>query len=182
MTQCAPSTEKGTDSLFLFAAILLPCVLGSTTHQVAVGANSTLTFFPANITITAGDVVQWIWASGNNSVVSGNITACTPSGVFATNVTNPPFNYSFTFTNAGVYPYYSGPHCEQGQIGEIIVFASSTTTGNTTGTHTSSTSSTSTHSTSSTSTTGSSTTTSGAVSGVVASFSLVLLGLCVFLM
>ncbi len=96
--------------------------------HVAVGPNGVLEFQPAQVTIHAGDTVQWTWMSGSHNVVSG--TNCTADGVFCSPddtkcniapVENVGFQYSHTFAQPGTFPYFCFPHCAGGMKGTIVV-------------------------------------------------------------
>lgn len=84
-------------------------------------------------TIHVGDTVQWSWSSSTHGVVSGTCTGsgggggyggayggCTPDNKFASGVHAGPYTYTFTFTQAGSYPYYCAVH-EQMMKGKIEV-------------------------------------------------------------
>ncbi|HRP62729.1 MAG TPA: plastocyanin/azurin family copper-binding protein [Phycisphaerales bacterium] len=115
-------------------AILAAAVLGAssavfaggTVHQVLVGPGNTYT--PANITIEAGDTIDWVWVAGIHGVSSGEGGLF--DGLFNSGLRSAPWTYSFTFTQAFVednprpdnrYPYYCAPHWQQGMIGSVTV-------------------------------------------------------------
>lgn len=60
-------------------------------------------YTPKTITIKAGDTVTWV----NNDVVRH--TATSNDGVFDGDLPSKG-SYSYTFTEAGTYPYYCAPH------------------------------------------------------------------------
>lgn len=68
-------------------------------------------FDPKEVTIQVGDTVEWIWNDNKqHAVVSGNGNTGQPDGVFNSGVHRAPFTYSFTFQDAGKFPYYCGVH------------------------------------------------------------------------
>jgi plastocyanin len=85
-------------------------------------------------TIHVGDTVQWSWSGSTHGVVSGTCTGnggggggygatyggCTSDGKFSSGVKAGPATFSFTFTQAGSYPYYCAIH-EQMMKGKIEV-------------------------------------------------------------
>ena len=89
------------------------------TVQVRVGAGG-LRFNPQNVTIQAGDTVQWSWVASGHSSTSG--TPGNPDGIWDSGVQNSGFVFSHTFSTAGTFPYYCTPHgacC--GMIGSVTV-------------------------------------------------------------
>jgi plastocyanin len=109
--------------------------MGPTTHTVIVGpASSMFIFDPATLTIHVGDTVQWMWATGGHSVVSGTFSGTPPmempDGKFCSpndtncdtfQASNPPATYQHTFTTAGSFPYYCAFHANIGMLGTIEV-------------------------------------------------------------
>lgn len=88
------------------------------TIQVSVGDGGNF-FAPEDVTIHAGDTVQWTW-QGNfgHSVTSGTGS---PSGLFDTGVQKGPFSFSFTFQNTGTFDYYCQVHAAMGMTGVVRV-------------------------------------------------------------
>jgi hypothetical protein len=61
-------------------------------------------FQPATVTVTSGDTVEWTnTTAGNHQIVSDD-------GIFASGTLTPGKSYSFTFKDAGKYPYHDGLH------------------------------------------------------------------------
>ena len=77
------------------------------TVQVKVGAGG-LKFTPANVTIQAGDTVQWVWRRNDHSTTSG--TPGVPDGIWDSGVQNTGFVFNHTFPAAGTFPYYCSVH------------------------------------------------------------------------
>jgi len=90
--------------LFFSAAVLvlaLPASSSAATESVKIVPGA---FSPANVTIAAGDAVQWTnTTNGNHQIVSD-------TGNFASSTLTPGQSYSFTFKAAGKYEYHDGLH------------------------------------------------------------------------
>ncbi len=81
---------------------------------------SGLTFVPDTLTITAGDTVEWHWATGSHTVTEG--TPCTPAGGgFSYNLNSGNPIVTHTFSTAGTVDYFCVPHCGLGMTGVITV-------------------------------------------------------------
>ena len=77
-------------------------------------------------TIHVGDTVKWTWPSASHGVSSGTCTGggggggyygyggggCTADNKFSSGVHAGPYEFSFTFTQVGTYPYYCLVHEE----------------------------------------------------------------------
>lgn len=112
-------------SKFLFvvccAAITTLLSAKAATIQVEVGADG-LKFTPQDVTIQAGDTIEWTWSASGHSSTSG--TAGHPDGLWDSGVQNSGFVFSRTFTTPGAFPYYCSVHgicC--GMIGSVTVVA-----------------------------------------------------------
>jgi plastocyanin len=95
-------------------------------------------------TIRVGDTVQWTWSGSTHGVVSGTCSGtggggggyvgggngtygygqsdCRPDGLFTSGRHDGPFTYSYTFTQAGSYPYFCGVH-QTMMKGRVVVNA-----------------------------------------------------------
>src|SRR3954471_6407046 len=102
-----------TRSLCLFwVAGLLLATTGTAlpaTFKVSVGDGADA-FAPANLTIHAGDTVQWDWADPqiSHTVTSGKDGKA--SGLFDSLGHRAPFTFSFTFTDVGTFEYFCRFH------------------------------------------------------------------------
>ncbi|MDX1953539.1 MAG: Ig-like domain-containing protein [Verrucomicrobiota bacterium] len=103
-------------SLLFAIAAAAHLTLHAATHNVSVGNNF---FNPANITINQGDTVRWTWIGNGHTVTSG--TRPTASGLFNSGLRNNGAVFTFTFNDAGVFPYFCQPHA--GQNGSVTVQA-----------------------------------------------------------
>jgi len=111
--------DKQRLAVVAFAAVLAGSVSASA-DTFFVGMTGT-SFAPNTLTIKEGDTVTWI----NNdefaphTATSGN--PCTSDGKFNSGGIDPGGDFSFTFTDAGAYPYYCLFHCLAGMTGNITV-------------------------------------------------------------
>src|ERR1041385_4994766 len=92
--------------LFLFMAMAM-ANLGAATIEVQVGQEP-LKFTPPMVTIQVGDTVQWNFVSSGHTTTSG--TPGSPDGLWDSGIQNPGSTFSFTFTEAGSFPYFCTPH------------------------------------------------------------------------
>lgn len=102
--------------------------LWAETHEVQVGIDLP-GYFPDDLTIKAGDTVNWVWVGGageamGHSVTSGN--AGTANGLFDSGIQHKGFTFSHTFQDTGSFPYYCIPHYAVGMQGVVKVVAAST--------------------------------------------------------
>ena len=97
---------------------------GGPTKTVAVGPGGSLKFEPAEITITPGTTVKWVWESDNHNVVpesqpEGSSWKGTPGAPSKTY--NTGYTYTHTFQTTGTYEYYCQPHRAAGMVGSVVV-------------------------------------------------------------
>ena len=81
-------------------------------------------FVPEIVNINPGDTVRWIWRGGSqapHTVTSGNINTGEHDGLFNSPLRNAPYQFSYTFNNAGKYDYFCAPHREMGMYGTVNV-------------------------------------------------------------
>ncbi|QDI89462.1 hypothetical protein Nisw_07955 [Candidatus Nitrosopumilus sp. SW] len=91
---------------------------GPTTHTVDMpkgtsvpGCEETNTcYLPADLTINAGDTVEWVNVDTAAHTVTGGSPADGPSGVFDSSLVMGGASYSFTFEDAGSYDYFCMVH------------------------------------------------------------------------
>ena len=67
-------------------------------------------YLPADITINAGDTVEWTNSDTAAHTVTGGSPADGPSGVFDSSLVMGGASYSFTFNDAGMYDYFCMVH------------------------------------------------------------------------
>lgn len=72
---------------------------------------SNFSFNPAEVTVKAGTTIVWT----NQDNVGHTVTSDT--GLFDSGILNNGGTFSFTFTQAGTYPYYCRPHGGAGGVG-----------------------------------------------------------------
>lgn len=81
---------------------------------------TSLTFSPANLTVTAGTTVTWVWQSSGHSLDSG--AGCSPDSKFSSNgIQSAGFQMTHTFNTPGTYPFFCGVHCGSNMKGTITV-------------------------------------------------------------
>lgn len=67
-------------------------------------------YLPADLTINAGDTVEWVNVDTAAHTVTGGSPADGPSGVFDSSLVMGGASYSFTFEDAGSYDYFCMVH------------------------------------------------------------------------
>ena len=75
-------------------------------------------FLPSTVTIAVGESVTWENTDEMMHFATSGI-ALTPDGVFDSGMMNPGAEFSFTFNDAGTYPYYCMVH--PWMVGTVIV-------------------------------------------------------------
>ena len=91
---------------------------GPTTHSVDIPKGTSVPgceennscFSPADITINAGDTVEWINVDTAAHTVTGGSPSDGPSGVFDSSLVMANASYAFTFNDAGSYDYFCMVH------------------------------------------------------------------------
>ena len=78
-------------------------------------------FVPQVVNINPGDTVRWTWRSGTHTVTSGNVSTGQHDGVFNSPLRSAPYQFSYTFNNAGKFDYFCVPHREMGMYGTVNV-------------------------------------------------------------
>ena len=91
-------------SFFALTLLAAACLAGRgvTTNLVRMG---NYFFTPTNLTINIGDTVTW-----SNTVLSPPHDTTGPSNLWASSQFASPNKFSFTFSNAGNYPYVCAIH------------------------------------------------------------------------
>jgi plastocyanin len=94
------------------------------TQEVTVGPGGRLVFEPAEIEITPGTTVRWVWDSNNHNIVvdeqpEGAGWEGTEGGPGTTYDTG--HTYTHTFETTGTYEYACEPHRSAGMLGTVIV-------------------------------------------------------------
>jgi plastocyanin len=112
----------------LAALITLACAAAASAGQVRVNASG-FAFSPADVTLSQGDHVVWVWTGGSHTVTSGDLNT-----VPNTNVGDGKFNsglpalpplstFSWKSDMTGTEPYYCIPHLP-GMAGTLTMLAS----------------------------------------------------------
>lgn len=106
--------------------VLLTVVLSITITRV----NATIvtvtqqgnTFAPANISVTVGDTVRWVWTSGFHTTTSSDIP--TGAATWDSELSAEVPQYDYEVKVAGTYNYVCTPHIDLGMIGTITATGS----------------------------------------------------------
>jgi plastocyanin len=100
------------------AALLLwsSATATAATVYVAVRGSVHASFTPKDVTIKAGDTVQWNWT---DDLSAHSVTSRT--GLFASGSHREGFSFSYTFSNPGTFAYYCPAHANQ--TGTVTVTA-----------------------------------------------------------
>ena len=106
---------------FLFIS-LFATMLWSQDHIISVTNN---VFTPADITITAGETIQWQNTQGFHNVNGTQATYPNNPESFG-NATGTGWTFDHTFTATGSYDYQCDPHVGFGMVGTITVNPAST--------------------------------------------------------
>ncbi len=91
---------------------------GPTTHTVDIPVGTSVPgceesnacYSPANITINAGDTVNWMNTDSAAHTVTGGSPADGPSGVFDSSLVMAGAEFAFTFNDSGSYDYFCMVH------------------------------------------------------------------------
>ena len=91
---------------------------GPTTHTVDIPVGTSVPgceesnacYLPADITINAGDTVNWVNIDSAAHTVTGGSPADGPSGVFDSSLVMASAEYAFTFNDSGSYDYFCMVH------------------------------------------------------------------------
>ncbi|MEZ4387824.1 MAG: plastocyanin/azurin family copper-binding protein [Candidatus Krumholzibacteriia bacterium] len=112
---------KNTLTTFLLSALLIALAGSALAADVNV-TQTGFTFDPADVTIQAGDTVIWSWSTGAHTVTSGVDLGDPDAGdLFDATLDSANPTFSFTFNDAGVFPYFCRPHVSLGMTGTIRV-------------------------------------------------------------
>jgi plastocyanin len=93
-------------------------------NTVLVGPENQLVYEPAELTVTVGDTVTWVWESDTHNVVpSSQPDSANWSGTEGGDdqLYDQGHEYSYTFETAGTYEFYCTPHESAGMTGTITV-------------------------------------------------------------
>ena len=98
--------------------VVMEETVGPQTHTVEVPAGTSVPgcedtdscYSPANITINAGDTVEWPNMDTAAHTVTGGSPADGPSGVFDSSLLMADATFAFTFEDAGEYDYFCMVH------------------------------------------------------------------------
>ncbi len=101
--------------------LLVPTLADAVTHTVN---QEGLTWNPSEITIEAGDTVEWVWSGGSHTVTSGSDLDDPEVGqLFDTPLNSSNTSVSFTFTQVGTQDFFCRPHLNFGMTGTVNIIA-----------------------------------------------------------
>lgn len=108
-------------TILLIIALAITTAAQATIHTIT---QQGTTFSPANLQVSVGDVVRWVWTSGAHTTTSKSI----PAGAagWDSPLTSGVQSFEYTVTVAGTYNYVCTPHESMGMVGQ---FTASATTG-----------------------------------------------------
>ena len=113
---------KSRNLVLAAAAALALAAAAPATAALVVVQQTSLTFSPADITITAGDTVRWVRTSLTHTVTNGTGTSDPNVGTLfdaPLSAASPSFQYIFIV--AGDVPYFCRPHLLMGMTGIVRV-------------------------------------------------------------
>ncbi len=99
---------------------------GGATKTVKVGPGGKLVFEPADLQISPGTTVKWVWESNTHNVIPES----QPDGAgwkgtgSESETFDSGYTYEHTFSTAGSYEYFCQPHKTAGMTGTIQVGSS----------------------------------------------------------
>ncbi len=95
---------------------------GGLPADVVIEARPSRTFFPADVTVEIGDIVEWKNVGGFHNV-NGTQDAYPDNPESFTNggASADAWTYRFTFTQPGLYNYHCDPHVGLGMVGTVLV-------------------------------------------------------------
>ncbi len=104
--------------------IIIFCFLfASLSHGATVNVSAQdYNFNPSTVTINVGDTVLWTNNGGEHTTTSGP-PSCVPDGIWNSGALLQGQSFSYTFTTAGIFPYFCEFHCDINMIGTVIVNA-----------------------------------------------------------
>ena len=94
---------------FLLALLAISLVAPLSNAAVVTVEMRGIQFVPKNLTINAGDTVTWV---NRDSTLHDTVSGVNrvPAGIWRSALFGLGGSFSFTFTNAGTFPYYCTPH------------------------------------------------------------------------
>ncbi|MBN2637187.1 MAG: T9SS type A sorting domain-containing protein [Prolixibacteraceae bacterium] len=112
-------TKSTNIPLVLLLVIFSYASVAQTKHTVEVSNNK---FTPKQLTIRAGDTVEWKNIQGSHNVNGTTSTYSSNPESFGNSV-GSNWTYSYVFNTPGTYDYRCDPHIAFGMVGSIVVEA-----------------------------------------------------------
>jgi len=113
-------TAGGATAATAAAASTAGTAAAQSSKEVVVGPGGSLVFEPAELYVSPGTTVNFVWESDNHNIV---VDSQPEEGGWEGHepLENEGFEYSHTFETLGEYEYYCAPHRSSGMVGTIIV-------------------------------------------------------------
>jgi len=90
-------------------------------RTIAVGPGGSLRFDPAEVTVSTGATVEWVWESDFHTVtVESQPEGANWNGT-GEETHDEGYTHVHTFSTAGTYEYFCQPHRSQGMVGTLTV-------------------------------------------------------------
>lgn len=106
--------------LLITLCLVLTAIFSQAQDHIIIASG--LSFTPNNLTINAGETVQWQNQSGVHNVNGSQATfPSNPQSFFSGTAAAAPWTFDFTFTIPGTYQYQCDPHSGVGMNGTITV-------------------------------------------------------------
>lgn len=94
---------------------------GGGTQEITVGPGGDLVFDPAEVTVSAGTTVEWVWDSSFHTVTPESQPDGADWSGTGTETQDEGYTHSHTFDVTGTYEYYCDPHRGSGMVGTLTV-------------------------------------------------------------
>jgi plastocyanin len=118
-TDNGTTTNNEENNTQMLSAQMVDCSTATIAQEVSVVDNE---FQPANVTISASDVVRWtVDGSNTHTVTSGEAGATDAGALFDSGNIADGATYCVQFDAAGTYDYYCIPHASIGMVGTVEV-------------------------------------------------------------
>lgn len=105
-------------TLLLIIALAISTIAQATIHTIT---QQGTTFTPANLQVSVGDIVRWVWTSGTHTTTSQSIPA--NAETWDSPLTTTTNSFEYTVTVAGTYHYVCTPHESMGMVGQFTATA-----------------------------------------------------------
>lgn len=90
-------------------------------QQIVVGPEGDLVFDPAEVSVSMGATVEWVWDSSFHTVTPESQPEGENWSGTGTETHDEGYTHVHTFATAGTYEYFCDPHRGQGMVGTLTV-------------------------------------------------------------